>query len=81
MPSLKSEIFVVVMFALFIGGIAWISYQSRKQPQQKSGEASPPDQGISGESEAGEKSRAIVSEVKTRASGMDQSKHTTISGQ
>ena len=36
MPSLKSEIFVVVMFALFIGGIAWNSYQSRKQPQQKS---------------------------------------------
>jgi len=64
------------MFALFIGGIAWISYQSRKQPQQNGGEATH-DQKISGKSEARGITSAITPEARTQVNGEDHSKHTT----
>jgi len=30
MHDFKSDILVILMFVLFIGGIAWLSYKSRK---------------------------------------------------
>jgi len=36
MHDFKSDILVILMFVLFVGGIAWLSYQSRKNDNDTS---------------------------------------------